>query len=79
MFTNCIDNNICQRDSAVDEIMTNFVEANNKRMNYTWETNANKWENWESNYYKLISLLISKNMRIKIHINIFFIKKNYDR
>eukprot|EP00833_Pecoramyces_ruminatium_P011735 jgi/Orpsp1_1/1185767/evm.model.c7180000095152.1 len=48
MFTNCIDDNICQRDPSIDEIMTNFIEANNKRMNYNWETNSTKWENWES-------------------------------
>ncbi|OUM56123.1 hypothetical protein PIROE2DRAFT_19417 [Piromyces sp. E2] len=53
MFTNCIDNNICQRDSAIDKIMTNFVEANNKRMNYDWETDSNKWENWDSNKLKV--------------------------
>ncbi|OUM56699.1 hypothetical protein PIROE2DRAFT_18572, partial [Piromyces sp. E2] len=53
MFTNCIDNNICQRDSALDKIMTNFVEANNKRMNYNWETDSNKWENWDSNKLKV--------------------------
>jgi len=53
MFTNCIDNNVCQRDMAVDEIMTNFVEANNKRMNYNWETNSNKWENWENDKLNL--------------------------
>eukprot|EP00833_Pecoramyces_ruminatium_P003759 jgi/Orpsp1_1/1177791/evm.model.c7180000062857.1 len=48
MFTNCIDDNICQRDPDIDNIMTNFIEANNKRMNYNWETDSNKWENWES-------------------------------
>jgi len=52
MFTNCVDNNVCQRDPAIDEIMTNFVEANNKRMNYTWETNSSKWEDWENDKLK---------------------------
>ncbi|ORX75187.1 hypothetical protein BCR32DRAFT_225276 [Anaeromyces robustus] len=53
MYTNCIDNNNCQRDSAIDEIMSNFVVANNKRMNYNWETDSNKWENWESDKLKI--------------------------
>jgi len=43
MFTNCVDSNVCQRDNAIDQIMSNFVEANNKRMNYNWETDYNKW------------------------------------
>jgi len=47
MFTNCIDDAVCTRDSSVDTIMSNFVEANNKRMNLNWETNANNWENWD--------------------------------
>eukprot|EP00833_Pecoramyces_ruminatium_P015273 jgi/Orpsp1_1/1189305/evm.model.d7180000071000.1 len=53
MFTNCIDDNICQRDPSIDEIMTNFIEANNKRMNYNWETNSTKWENWDSDKLKI--------------------------
>jgi len=48
MFTNCIDDDKCTRDSSIDEILTNFVETNNKRMNLDWETNPNKWDNWES-------------------------------
>jgi len=51
MFTNCIDDDKCTRDSSIDEILTNFVETNNKRMNLDWETNPNKWDNWESKYY----------------------------
>lgn len=47
MFTNCIDDAICERDPSIDKIMSNFVETNNKRMNLNWETNYNKWENWE--------------------------------
>ncbi|ORX81187.1 hypothetical protein BCR32DRAFT_13526, partial [Anaeromyces robustus] len=47
MFTNCIDKNNCTRDPTVDEIISNFVENNNKRMNLDWETNPNKWDNWE--------------------------------
>ncbi|ORX80160.1 hypothetical protein BCR32DRAFT_261302 [Anaeromyces robustus] len=48
MYTNCIDDDVCNRDPAIDEIMTNFVVANNKRMNFTWETDSKKWENWEN-------------------------------
>jgi len=33
MFTNCIDNSTCTRDSDVDKIISIFVENNNKRMN----------------------------------------------
>jgi len=47
MFTNCIDSTTCVRDASIDAIMSNFVEANNKRMNLKWETNSNNWENWE--------------------------------
>jgi len=48
MFTNCIDKDNCTRDPTVDEIISNFVENNNKRMNLNWETNPSKWENWEN-------------------------------
>jgi len=48
MFTNCIDNAVCERDSTVDEIISNFVHANNERMNLNWETDSNKWDNWEN-------------------------------
>ncbi|ORX83600.1 hypothetical protein BCR32DRAFT_291916 [Anaeromyces robustus] len=48
MFTNCIDNSVCQRDPNIDIIISNFVEANNKRMNLNWETDLSKWENWEN-------------------------------
>ncbi|KAG4092371.1 hypothetical protein H8356DRAFT_1050126 [Neocallimastix lanati (nom. inval.)] len=53
MFTNCVDSNVCQRDNAIDQIMSNFVEANNKRMNYNWETDYNKWENWDNDKLKI--------------------------
>jgi len=53
MYTNCIDDNVCNRDPAIDEIMENFVEANNKRMNFNWETNSKKWENWENDKLKI--------------------------
>jgi len=48
MFTNCIDKNNCTRDTSVDEIISYFVENNNKRMNLNWETNSTNWENWEN-------------------------------
>jgi len=59
MFTNCIDDAICERDPSIDKIMSNFVETNNKRMNLNWETNYNKWENWESklSYYIIIKII----------------------
>jgi len=65
MFTNCVDSNVCQRDNAIDQIMSNFVEANNKRMNYNWETDYNKWENWDSKYYIFIFILIKKKKKKK--------------
>lgn len=52
MFTNCIDDAECQRDPSVDEILTNFIESNNKRMKLNWETDSNKWEEWNSKYYR---------------------------
>eukprot|EP00833_Pecoramyces_ruminatium_P014179 jgi/Orpsp1_1/1188211/evm.model.d7180000063235.1 len=48
MFTNCIDDAECQRDPSVDEILTNFIESNNKRMKLNWETDSNKWEEWNN-------------------------------
>ncbi|ORX44545.1 hypothetical protein BCR36DRAFT_359698 [Piromyces finnis] len=48
MFTNCIDNAICERDPTVDEIISNFVQTNNDRMNIKWESDSNKWDNWEN-------------------------------
>ncbi|OUM61279.1 hypothetical protein PIROE2DRAFT_20971 [Piromyces sp. E2] len=48
MYTNCIDGAICERDPAVDEIMSNFVKNNNQRTNNKWETESAKWENWSS-------------------------------
>jgi len=48
MFTNCIDDAVCERDPTVDEIISNFVQSNNERMNLNWESDSNKWDNWES-------------------------------
>jgi len=46
MFTNCIDDATCQRDTEVDKILEYYVEKNNERMNLDWETNSNKWDIW---------------------------------
>jgi len=46
MFTNCIDDATCQRDTEVDKILEYYVEKNNERMNQDWETNSNKWDIW---------------------------------
>jgi len=48
MFTNCIDNSTCTRDKDVDKIVSIFIENNNKRMNLTWATESDQWENWEN-------------------------------
>jgi len=50
MFTNCIDDDECTRDSEVDKIMSTFIENNNERMNLTWSTDPNKWDVWDSKY-----------------------------
>jgi ABC-type multidrug transport system ATPase subunit len=47
MFTNCIDDDECTRDSEVDKIMSTFIENNNERMNLTWSTDPNKWDVWD--------------------------------
>jgi len=47
MYTNCIDDAVCTRDSDVDKIISIFVENNNRRMNLDWAVDTNKWENWE--------------------------------
>jgi len=46
MFTNCIDDAVCQRDNEVNKILENYVEKNNERMNLNWETNSNNWDEW---------------------------------
>ncbi|OUM68605.1 hypothetical protein PIROE2DRAFT_3587 [Piromyces sp. E2] len=51
MFTNCIDDAVCQRDSEVDKILENYVKKNNERMNLNWETDSNKWENWDGIFF----------------------------
>lgn len=61
MFTNCIDNSTCTRDSDVDKIISIFVENNNKRMNLTWATETNQWEDWQGNHYFKYNNLIKNN------------------
>jgi len=53
MYTNCIDDAVCTRDSDVDKIISIFVENNNKRMNLDWAVDSNKWENWEGKCLKI--------------------------
>jgi len=47
MFTNCIDEEICERNSEVDKIMSIFIENNNRRMKLNWSSDSNNWDNWE--------------------------------
>lgn len=49
MFTNCIDDALCQRDSEVDKILEYYVTKNNERMDLNWETDSSKWEDWDGN------------------------------